>query len=633
MPVEWTITGQTGKTVDASAHTLADLHAEGAVVSFQSLAADTLEWGVWLSSLGDAAGTLLPDLGQRITLLRNGIRFFTGIVIARDPDLSAGNYGWRIKVSGPWWWLQQLLLSSEMEDQAGNEEERSVFVFPTGSPRTHLIALIARAIEQGAPISEGTIASAFAVPRLSLRDMPIGEAVASVMRWLADGIVYFDYATVGHPALCMQRRVAAETLTITPAAVMPRLRVSPRLDLKAEEVKVYSAKRETVGMVRKAVWAEQKAGVPSSGLPVRQPVVVSGPEKVWDVLPQDFTDSVTVRSAPALSAGQVPIEMLWRYDERLRASGAVPVFTRVGLWEELDFHFGYKFGLSGIDTRITDAEGNEIPLAYSHYLTSGEPRDWWTKDGIEHVMARVTATISTYTITGQTEVPEPPKWYELMGGTYQSYLITNSPPPARLKHVWSTTVSVSVPFVKTAWTADTVLIRAEDYAFVQPPPGLAANLLATQDWLPYEGSVSYVTAEIPAGHHLGKRLNVSGTLPELANMGALVSGHTIRLATGEHTLQLGAPERLGYKDLVARFRQSGADNIVWLVDQVSSDPGSNPPPDPELEIPTGPPNAILYNGQPLMWDGEYLVWTAGEAITYEGNRLLYEGRVLRYPIT
>ncbi len=488
MAVEWTIIGQAGKTVDDSERTLAELHAEGAVVNFRSLAADTLEWGVWLASLAEAAGTLLPDLGQTITLLRNGSRFFTGIVTGRDPDLSATTFGWRITVSGPWWWLQQLVLSSHVEDQAGDESERAVYVFPTGSPRTHLIALIARAIEQGAPIAEGSIAGAFSVPRLSLSDMPIGEAAASLMRWLADGIVYFDYTEDdgAHPALCMQRRGAAETVTITPAAVMPRVRIKPRLDLKVEEVKVFSAKRETIDLIRATVWGSQTAGASSSGLPVRQPVVVSGPEKIWDVLPQDFTDSVTVRSAPVMVSSEIPAAMLWRYDERLRSSGAVPNFTSVGLWEEPEFYFGYKFGITGTETRITDAEGNPVPTTFTHYLTSGEPRDWWTKDGIEHVRSRVTATISTYAITDQDDFePTVPKWFELMGGNYTSYLIPNSPPPARRKHVWWTTVSVSVPLVKTSCTADMVLIRAEDYAFVQPPAGLADNLLATQNWLPY----------------------------------------------------------------------------------------------------------------------------------------------------
>jgi hypothetical protein len=330
-----------------------------------------------------------------------------------------------------------------------------------------------------------------------------------------------------------------------------------------------------------------------------------------------------------LESSQIPAAMLWRYDERLRSSGAVPASTRVGVWQEPDFYFGYKFGLTGTDTRITDAEGNAIPTSFTHYLTAGEPKDWWTKDGIENVRARVTATISTYVLTDHDDFdPEVPKWFELMGGNYASYLIPNSPPPARRKHVWWTTVSVSVPFVKTSWTTDTTLIRAEDYAFVQPPAGLAANLLATQNWLPYEGSVEYVTGEIPAGHHVGKKLNISGSLPELSNMGALISGHSINLATGEHTLTLGAPERQGYRDLVSRFRQSGADNIVWLVEQVSGDPGGNPPPDPELEVANGPENAILFNGQPLTWDGEYLTWTSSPALLFEGNHLLWEGKRL-----
>ena len=604
MPVEWVITGQAGKAVDETEHSLEQLQAEGAVVSFNSLAPDTMRWFVWMKDVSEAA-ELVPELGQWITLWRNGVRYFTGIVTGRDPDFGASRRGYAIIVENAWWWLKQLYLSSEQEDQAGSEAERTSYVFPTGSPRSHLLALIDRAIAQGAPVAAGSVAAVFNVPRLSLRNIPFSEAISEIMRWAADGTVYFTYGDAGPPKLNMQRRAPAATVTITPGnSVTPIIRIKPRIDLKVEEVTVLFARRETLEGKRIIRYDAYSAGLSSSGLPVRQPVLVSGPEKVYDLLPQDFTDSVIVRSAP-LDTGA----MIARYDERIRATGATGF--SVGSFTE-SIAGGGSFTLPAINTQITDQDGNAIPASFDHYLTRGEIREWWTKDGIEHVQARVAATIydrvlSPAPVPGGYEALVP-DWFAVLGGQRYTYLI-NTPGGFAQVDIFATTASVSVPLVKTQWSTPTTLIRAEDFAFINPPSDLAENLLATQNWLPYEGTVSYVTEDIEADHHVGKKLNIAGFLPETANMGALITGHEVRLATGENTLRLGAPARQSYRDLVNRFRQSGADNIVWLVDSVSGDPGQNPPPDPDLEIPEYPDAYVVFGSQPLTYSGEFLTFT------------------------
>ena len=604
MAVEWVITGQTGKAVDETEHSLEQLQAEGAVVSFNSLAPDTMRWSVWLGKRSEVS-LVVPDLGQWITLWRDGVRYFTGIVTGRDPDFSAGRFAYHITVENAWWWLKQIFLSSDQEDQAGTEAERTAYVFPTGSPRTHLLALFDRAIDLGAPIASGTVASCFNIPRLSLRNIPLSEAISEMMRWVADGIVYFTYGDEGQPKLNMQRRTPAATVTLTPAsAVAPAIRIKPRIDLKVEEVKVFFAARQTWNGKRVTRYEAYTAGLPSSGLPVRQPVLVSGPEKVFDLLPQDFTDSVVVRSAP-LDTGA----MIARYDERIRATGATGF--SVGSFNE-DIFGGGEFTLPAISTQITDKDGNAISASFDNYLTQGEIRDWWTKDGIEHVTARVAATIYSR-VQSPSPIPsgysaDVPEWFQVLGGQRYDYIIT-VPGGTAAVDIFATTASVSVPLVKTQWSTPTTLIRAEDYAFINPPSDLADNLLATQNWLPYEGTVSYVTEDIEADHHVGKKLNIAGFLTETANMGAMITGHEVRLATGENTLRLGAPARQSYRDLVNRFRQSGADNIVWLVDSVSSDPGQNPPPDPDLEIPEYPDNYIVFTEVALSYSGDFITFT------------------------
>lgn len=422
---------------------------------------------------------------------------------------------------------------------------------------------------------------------------------------LPPGLVYFDYTAAGEPALCMQRRTPATTITINPANVtVGEINIAPRLDLQVEELKVFFARRETVGDKRLTVWDSETAGALTTGLPRRQPALISGPE-VDTYLPQDFTDSVVVRSSPLRDTfGRVKGEVFAQFDERLKAAGAINF--GVGTFSAATIGGG-TFNLKSIPTTVTDSEGNPVDPAFNRYLIVGESRDWWTKDGIEHVKARISATIYTRVVYDIPGTATPPAWADIMGSQVYGFVHASG---TQSSAVYATTVSVPVTLVKTDWAVDTTLIRAEDYAFVQPPAGLAANLLATQNWLPYEGSVGPIAiGDIPAGNLVGSVLNLSGFLSETANMRALISGYTVRPAAGTVTFRLGAPSRFAYRDLANRFRQSGADNIVWLVDSVSGDPGENPPPDPELEIPAGPDFSILYTDSFLVFDGDFIAFT------------------------
>ena len=47
-------------------------------------------------------------------------------------------------------------------------------------------------------------------------------------------------------------------------------------------------------------------------------------------------------------------------------------------------------------------------------------------------------------------------------------------------------------------------------------------------------------------------------------MRGMISGYSVTPATGQITYTLGPPARYAFRDLVNRFRQSGADNIYWL---------------------------------------------------------------------
>lgn len=313
------------------------------------------------------------------------------------------------------------------------------------------------------------------------------------------------------------------------------------------------------------VWGSQTAGASTSGLPKRQLVTISGPENAADALPQDFTDSVVVQSR----AFTFP-NALGRYDERLRAAGGAPTGVAPASFNMIG---GVTYIVPGVDTRVTDADGNALPAGYNWYLTKGEFQDWFATNipPIPCVQARVTATL--YSVLRSIDPPPAewnpadPVWFQATSGTKFSGRELAPGGGSIWITIWSATISATVPVVKTVWAEDTTLIRTEDYAFVNPPPDLATNLLATQNWLPYVGSVDMILEEPPAAHFVGKALNVANSLPEYASIKGLITGHRIVLETGQHTLTIGPPDRMAYRDLANRFRQSGASNTEWLTAQ------------------------------------------------------------------
>lgn len=107
------------------------------------------------------------------------------------------------------------------------------------------------------------------------------------------------------------------------------------------------------------------------------------------------------------------------------------------------------------------------------------------------------------------------------------------------------------------------LYQPADYSFIAPPANLASNLLASQNFTPYEGQITLVEDTAGGTRYRGCKVNVSGSLPALSTMGALVAAETIDIGTGITTIDLGTPPRLDYRSLVDRIRKTPQDNIVF----------------------------------------------------------------------
>lgn len=107
------------------------------------------------------------------------------------------------------------------------------------------------------------------------------------------------------------------------------------------------------------------------------------------------------------------------------------------------------------------------------------------------------------------------------------------------------------------------LYKPADYSFIAPPANLAANLLAAQDFIPYEGEISLTQETVGAVRYRGCKINVDNSLTPHASMGALVSAETLDLKQGTTQITLGTPPRVDYRTFVDRIRKTPQDNIVF----------------------------------------------------------------------
>lgn len=107
------------------------------------------------------------------------------------------------------------------------------------------------------------------------------------------------------------------------------------------------------------------------------------------------------------------------------------------------------------------------------------------------------------------------------------------------------------------------LYRPADYSFIAPPANLAANLLAAQNFVPWEGDITISEEQAGTTRYRGCKVNIANSLTEHASMGALVSAETLDLKSGITNIELGTPPRVDYRTFVDRIRKTPQDNIVF----------------------------------------------------------------------
>lgn len=569
--MSWQIKGEAGKNLDATPRRVPDLRIAGVTLKFSSLAGDQLTWTASTDN-ATGAGTIVPDAGQVVELWHDGVRKFRGH--ATSPRIGLKSI--QVTVEGPWWWMTRIQLTEFNGSCTVPENERPCYVFPTQDLATSVAALITRAIANGVPVTLGTIAAMYAVPKITLSNMDCGSALAEILRWVPDAVAWFDYTATDSatlPTLNVTRRGTYAPVALAIGIdLIETLELAPRLDLEVQQSDLnYVTRNPTTGA---PAWALQSYGNAAAGQ--RQMIAISGPE-IATLLPKDDFETVALTSVhwSALTAAFI-------IDRDSTLSGIKSTYGTVygapaGFVNPLA---SYYYGQQGNKSRgwlpltgwsFKTTTGKTLPLAQRYFVTSLDTLPDWAKTliGAEEVTVTGTwlgawfdsvngagawapafmaqrAASGTQVLTGWEN-----DWISGPGSLYQ------------VDYAW-------LPFTFTGWMisdsypALTTLYKPWDYDYLTPPAGLAQNLQAAQNWVPYEGKVVLVADAVTGDNNVKNALNLTGTLPPCATMAAMTRSVTYDLMRGRTTYDLGTPARTDFGSLVARVRRDPKDNIVYL---------------------------------------------------------------------
>jgi hypothetical protein len=557
MPVSWTIAGQTGRNFDATARSLESASISSARLEFKNLEPDTLTFTISASP----SGAIFPDLVQEMTLYRNGVQFFVGYVTDIRTMIDSLNQSVQVTVSGTWWWLDKVPLTATWNDGAGTSGERIAIVFGSATAgqnlKTSLENVINRAAAAGVPIASiaqgSSVDDMFNFPKITLNQSTYGQALSELVRIVPDTMVWFDYSTKPVRMRITRRGNATATNLDASSSPIVSIDINPVIELQVSQVTLPYVDRDIQG---RTIFKSQSSG--TNYLSQRQVITVSGPE-LDTFLPNDLFDSQTLTVAPNLT------NLVHDSDPRCVAAAdaagiaRLPIsiaYNRQAYWAYSNSEaLYYTFGGA-----ILKDSGNNTLSGYN-ILTSAPPANWST---INWKQCNLTATMwakHRYQ-TGSKIFPVPTYWAEA-GFTEVIYALESKANDSHIAKWFAKTIIISCNATNQI-SSPTTIYKPADYSFIYPPADLSANLLAAQNWLPYEGQIQLEQEDVGGNRYRGTKVNIANSLSSFSNMGALVKGESLEIETGRTTISLGAPARNDYRTLVDKVRRTSQDNIVYV---------------------------------------------------------------------
>lgn len=564
MSVAWTIEGEASKAWDATSKTLEERDVAEGQLEFSSLDPDILTLTI---EPEDWKAYTLPDLGQSVTLKRDGSTFFYGTVTNVQTTVSGSSQTISVEVSGPWWWMERIQLTSTKTDGSGSTGTRASYVFGTTSGvdlQTAIEDFIDQAIALGCPMQRGSVATFFDVPRITLNQSTCSQAFSELIRLVPDAFAWFDYTT-SPPTLNVGRRGTASTTTLTLGTdAVTDLNIKPIYELKVDRVVLDYLDRDSTGATQ---FQQQASGTATTGRV--QTITISG-EEIDTFLPNELFDTLT-------------IDLTTSNNETGHARLLDPAWTSGNPFSAPNFGVSTVtvtsktvIDISGKTTSGATFTGASLSAGKSFVFFENDlqPPEWLVDDyGLELFDVRMFWWVdgNSPTSTPADDQERRNRLLTSLGWTHYwlSNSLTNPNAIGASEYIWF--AHRFEPGERRIWTIPTanipasgVFTRSADYSFIAPPAGLAANLQAAQDFIPYEGTIRLAEESVGSSRYLGTVINLANSISAHSAMKALVAKERLDIKNGATEIGLGTPDRIDYRTFVDRIRSTPQDNVVYL---------------------------------------------------------------------
>ena len=582
------IKGETGKTLDQTDHFLgADLLAVNASLRFENLGPDVLSWTCRTESI-DAGETIIPEVGQRIELwgATGATRYFRGWVT----QARATNFGVQVVAEGPWQWLRKIDITSSLTSVS--PDTRPTIIFNEATVSANITALLNRAIDLGAPIAIGTIASTFTIPKLQLSMMTCADVLAELMRWVPDCVGWWSYAGSGTPTFNLSRRAGMTATTFAVGtAPLEDFDLTGRPDLVPSRVEVKFIERTAAGLPE---YKTQADGTAATG---RVQVIGLSGKELDTFLPPDDYESYTAQTVsanqttgllepsilamlPQVTDSRAQFANYPRPQDVVLADGEILKFYRT-----VGSRASYAGFLTFTEPRLLflDAEtGAEVSRVGKNLVISQAAPEWAEDVFANAQKVRIKGRVyrlepsTRYDFTGTslvtTDVQNEPLWSQSFPWTATfsaSYVAIIEPPantnPDLANAVFHNHLDFEIDgFLTTStYSTPTTVYKPQDYEYLSPPANLASNLRSAQNFTPFEGSIRLVYSALPAlTNELQYKFNITGAQSSLTAAGALPRAVTYDLAGQSVDIEIGAPSRFNFSTLGGKVRQTPQTNIT-----------------------------------------------------------------------
>lgn len=457
------------------------------------------------------------DFETTVTLKRDGVTWFVGVVQQPDAIGTDQEEILRYEALGPWYWLEHRqhkqgwkTWDPDVEAIVTKEKSHVFLGLDIDGNQITVSAVIQevldRLISLGVPIAyDSGDFPTVQTPVMEFNEVTAADAIRNILKFTPDAVLWWDYSTTPNPTLHIARRADLDAVSL-PVTSSPQqledIQIRSRKDLQRTEVvinygKLNSVNGTTFNTVETDKYPPAATGNAHRGVNLN--IELAG-------------SSVTFVSAKVETSV-------------INADHATEAIRKAWWQARIPWLQASEIDSFNVATVV---RSSALPR---EALASGAPIAAWMQDGVGSDIQAELETITAVVTFTKTD------------GT-------------------SGTREISHQLTATDATSKTYSTLAESTPEEPTPVGLAEAFYDAVNELHFDGEFTFLEDEVTGLAGVGKVLNLTGGRAEWTTMRAMIFQVDYDLEAGQTKLHIGPQPHLGIPDLVQLLRATHT-RLTW----------------------------------------------------------------------